>query len=234
MAKRNLALALSVAAMALPSAPAMAATTIASLATGTNVASGRDQEWLVSGIGTNVTLNGAIQAFVPTVNNAVPSTWNGGAANPVSNGARWITPLLANNGSAGSAGKGITSYVRKFSISNLAGITALVLAGDFFADNQIRNIFFNNSTLYTNDDPEAEINQFTNGTNFSFTTTDFGEDNTLIVDVYNGGGQLGFKTNVAVSAVPEPGTWMLLLLGFGAIGFSMRFRQKSQGGVQFA
>lgn len=31
----------------------------------------------------------------------------------------------------------------------------------------------------------------------------------------------------AVAAVPEPGTWALMLLGFGAIGFSMR-RRRSQ------
>jgi len=29
-------------------------------------------------------------------------------------------------------------------------------------------------------------------------------------------------------AVPEPGTWMLLLLGFGAIGFGMRNRKAHQ------
>jgi hypothetical protein len=37
-----------------------------------------------------------------------------------------------------------------------------------------------------------------------------------------------------VAAVPEPGTWMLMLLGFGAMGFAMRRRQKSQVRFQFA
>jgi PEP-CTERM motif len=36
----------------------------------------------------------------------------------------------------------------------------------------------------------------------------------------------------AVDAVPEPGTWMLMLLGFGAIGFSMRRRKNVR--VSFA
>ena len=36
------------------------------------------------------------------------------------------------------------------------------------------------------------------------------------------------------SAIPEPGTWMLMLLGFAAIGFSMRSRAKTQVRFQFA
>jgi PEP-CTERM motif len=35
-------------------------------------------------------------------------------------------------------------------------------------------------------------------------------------------------------AVPEPSTWMLMLLGFGAVGFAMRRRQKTQVRFQFA
>jgi hypothetical protein len=31
----------------------------------------------------------------------------------------------------------------------------------------------------------------------------------------------------ATAAVPEPGTWLLMILGFGAIGASLRSRQKS-------
>lgn len=39
----------------------------------------------------------------------------------------------------------------------------------------------------------------------------------------------GFKlSQVAVSAVPEPSTWMMMLLGFGFVGYSMR-RRKSLG-----
>ncbi len=33
-----------------------------------------------------------------------------------------------------------------------------------------------------------------------------------------------------VSAVPEPGTWMMMLLGFGFIGFSMRRRRPAEAG----
>ena len=32
--------------------------------------------------------------------------------------------------------------------------------------------------------------------------------------------------NVTISAVPEPGTWALMLLGFGAIGLTLRSRRR--------
>jgi hypothetical protein len=37
----------------------------------------------------------------------------------------------------------------------------------------------------------------------------------------------GSAVGSAVPAVPEPATWAMMLLGFGAIGFSMRRRRSS-------
>lgn len=42
-----------------------------------------------------------------------------------------------------------------------------------------------------------------------------------------------FTINIAAS-VPEPATWAMMLLGFGAIGFSMRGRRKELGIAQLA
>jgi hypothetical protein len=43
-----------------------------------------------------------------------------------------------------------------------------------------------------------------------------------------------FETdNFTINAVPEPATWALMLLGFGAIGFGMR-RRRGTGALQFA
>ena len=41
-------------------------------------------------------------------------------------------------------------------------------------------------------------------------------------------------TRAAVAAVPEPGTWAMMLIGFGAMGVSMRRRRRTQGLVQAA
>jgi hypothetical protein len=66
-----------------------------------------------------------------------------------------------------------------------------------------------------------------NGT-FSSVTMTFTEGAT-VADV----GQFRLNSADAVSAVPEPATWALMMLGFGAIGFSAR-RRKPGMRIRFA
>lgn len=40
-------------------------------------------------------------------------------------------------------------------------------------------------------------------------------------------GQDGFSNGLLIGGVPEPATWAMMLLGFGAVGFSMRRRRKA-------
>jgi hypothetical protein len=45
------------------------------------------------------------------------------------------------------------------------------------------------------------------------------------------GGEASFSGNLsfaATSAVPEPTTWAMMLLGFGAVGYSMRQRSSAR------
>jgi len=53
-------------------------------------------------------------------------------------------------------------------------------------------------------------------------------NNITVTGVSRGLGSYGGNlTFVPLAAVPEPGTWALMLLGFGAIGFSMRRRRQT-------
>lgn len=45
---------------------------------------------------------------------------------------------------------------------------------------------------------------------------------------------LNFTGNLNAPALPEPGTWMMMLLGFGGIGFAMRRERQDQKLAQIA
>lgn len=46
--------------------------------------------------------------------------------------------------------------------------------------------------------------------------------------------QRSFEFDNIAGSVPEPGTWLLMILGLGAVGFSMRRRQTTSTRFQFA
>lgn len=48
------------------------------------------------------------------------------------------------------------------------------------------------------------------------------------------GGYIDNTRLTLTSAIPEPGTWMLMILGLGAVGFAMRRRPKTSVRFQFA
>ena len=53
-----------------------------------------------------------------------------------------------------------------------------------------------------------------------------GQLNTIVVNgISRGLGSYGGNATFVPSAVPEPGTWAMMLLGFGAIGFTRRRRR---------
>jgi len=52
----------------------------------------------------------------------------------------------------------------------------------------------------------------------------------FVGNAFHGFGNESFTLNVS-GAVPEPGTWAMMLLGFGAIGIAMRRRKPSTGAL---
>lgn len=54
-----------------------------------------------------------------------------------------------------------------------------------------------------------------------------GNFNTIVVNGFSrGNGSYGGNGTLVPAAVPEPATWAMMLLGFGALGFSMRRRRR--------
>jgi hypothetical protein len=122
---------------------------------------------------------------------------------------------------------GPCSFTRTFSFVTPTGFTlaSADISSIFQTTNPLTNIDFSTVTL--------------NGVNFNIVSTgtqEFrnllnqtivaGATNTLIVNGTTGGeaafsGNLSFAT---ASAVPEPATWGMMLIGFGAVGYSMRRR----------
>jgi hypothetical protein len=60
------------------------------------------------------------------------------------------------------------------------------------------------------------------------------ENNITVEGLSRGLGSYGGNLTFIPNAVPEPGTWAMMLLGFGAMGVSMRRRRKPAGLMQVA
>ncbi|QTD57569.1 PEPxxWA-CTERM sorting domain-containing protein [Parasphingorhabdus cellanae] len=61
----------------------------------------------------------------------------------------------------------------------------------------------------------------------NFCNAGAGSNELLIVDFDFSNNAISSGTQVLAAAVPEPGTWMMMILGFGAIGGAMRSRRRA-------
>ncbi len=219
--KITTALAFSLVAMTLPVTAASATTTVA-VQTGTSAPGTQDTNWKINGV----------TAWTPT--NIHNNWYSGGAAagtNGNIDGARWITPT--STGTATIAA-GIASYATVFTLGNIA--TVATFTGNFWSDNRVTEILLNGIQIYAYNGAASEFNG--PGKTLNQFTNILAGDNNLVFrvqnDTGNSGNPAGLRLNAVFTAVPEPGTWLLMMLGLGAVGFSMRRRQKTQVRFQFA
>lgn len=179
---------------------------------------------------------------VQTTNNAGWATIlpNGTTVTPnsvVRNGA-WANTAWLSTASSGAANApaGTYRYIYTLSQPGLYGI----LSGLVYVDNRLSRIFVNGNVAATFDlnsnGGEFQYRQV-NGRNLSLDLSGFGTINTISFETRNDGTSAnpeGLSVNLTAPAIPEPGTWMLMILGLGAVGFAMRRRQSVSARLQFA
>lgn len=165
-----------------------------------------------------------------------PGSWA-----PNQPGGVWISPDLGNGNAfpnAGNSPPGLYSFRGIVSLSDLGNNQTWNLT--WWADNIVRSIFVNGTQIFSNTTGSNNAQEFVgNGISRIFEQDVWQNgNNEVIFVVQNGtgatGNPLGFMTTGFVTSVPEPGTWMLMILGLGAVGFAMRRRQNATVRFQFA
>ena len=219
MLKRSLMAAAAVCVLA--SAPAHAAVSISAVP-GTNPYSGPAPTYDFEGGGAN---GGA-----PVTGGSVVNTGNSIGAQPwpfasPANHYWTVGPVGASN--TGPAILNLTSFAGIASLSFIWGSVDTYNTLDVLASDMTTVL-----ASYTGLDvaPPANGNQTSPNTNPLVTLTFSGTDQGNIGGLRLTSTTQAFETdNFAVTAVPEPGTWAMMLLGFGMIGFSLRKRKANRG-----
>ena len=136
--------------------------------------------------------------------------------------SRWLTPTANAGDSLDPWAPGEYNYTLSF---NLPTFSAASFFASFAADNVVSQITLNGNVLALNSG-----GGFSGWDSFSASTSDFvAGTNVLSVKVVNfaqnGGNPTGFRLEFGqsdVAAVPEPATWAMMIMGFGAIGATLR------------
>lgn len=122
-------------------------------------------------------------------------------------------------------------------IAPLSGLTLTLLSVDFGGWPNIgRAIAY---SVFSDDLTQTLASGTVNTDPTALTTVNFGIQSTSALrlrfgpDGFNGGIQ-NLRFTTSAPAIPEPGTWMLMILGLGAVGFALRRRQNISSTFQFA
>lgn len=155
-------------------------------------------------------------ASIGTNANAYNASISGTAAKPAFNSTGNFGAVLAGGEYTKTfAATSIFSFV----LGSLDSYNELTL---FFADGTFA--IYSGSAI--NAGPVADGNQAGSGTNGRVTYTVDGLSPLITGAKFRSIGSNAFEfDNLAVAAVPEPSTWLMMLMGFAAVGFSMRRKQ---------
>lgn len=225
------------------SAPAMAAPIVGLYNTG--VTSG-GAGW---GVGGGVTAGVVLEPHwtMTTISGTAPSgAWNSGVAGvfplngPWANEdatSRWVAPTQNAGTSYDKTAPGLYMFSLTFDLTGFIPGSAS-FTGRFLSDNRVTDVLLNGSSIVgpgsgfgAGDwDPLASTGgTFLGGVN----TLSFMVQN----DALKAGNPLGLRVEFltsSVAVVPEPATWGMMILGFGAIGGAMRRRKAAALRVTYA
>ena len=165
--------------------------------------------------------------------NGQPSFTTDNIAYVKDSNAQYIASQLGGQG-------GSQTYTLNFNLGGASAASAFI-SGSVAYDNLVK-VFLNGNLLYSDQNTGGSglgtyeaFNQlhafstagcpgcFVSGANaLTFDVTDLGQPTALLV------------TNLSGTAVPEPATWAMMLVGFGMVGFGLRSRRKPSVRVTYA
>jgi hypothetical protein len=210
------AAAMSVAALAFPS--------VANAATTVTVDSTNTSGWTIDPPGDDT----AAAAAVKVINR--PPTWDATAP--------WISTVADGNA---LLPPGNADYI--FTLETPTWLRSLT--GQYWADNRLVGVMVQNSLgwvdlPFTQNSSNEQFRALgLAGRTFNF-TTELEQAGTIsavkfrVLNLTDSNNPAGSAFRALGTAVPEPGTWLLMILGLGAVGFAMRRRQSVTARLQFA
>jgi hypothetical protein len=176
--------------------------------------------------------NAGWAVITPNGSTVTPNVLTGSSRNLSWAGGPWLSPAASGNS---GVPQGTYQYVYTLAQPGLFGL----LTGRLWVDNRLSRIFFNGISSNGVNFADLGENQFSGlGRAISLDVSQFGQISSITFVTRNDGGPAGMSFGErglnAPPAIPEPGTWMLMILGLGAVGFAMRRRQSTSVRLQFA
>jgi hypothetical protein len=165
----------------------------------------------------------------PDANRGIELQWGNVAGAPAANGGRVFVEL-------DTTGNSSMFYTLKDSGKFTFDFLFSPRPGENRDSNQIE-LLIGTTRLGIFTGPLAGTINTTSWTPYSVAFTGLKGQNLILKAIGRSNSRGGYVDNARLTmtaAIPEPGTWMLMILGLGAVGFAMRRRQHAAVRFQFA